>query len=86
MGPRVERPGDLAARVRVGAFALSRGCVAEARLRPVVREAPLVVEILAGMIVLITPRFGGLLVAAWLAGIILSLVLVGGYGDIALRT
>ena len=51
-----------------------------------VREAPLVVEILAGMIVLITPRFGGLLVAAWLAGIILSLVLVGGYGDIALRT
>jgi hypothetical protein len=31
------------------------------------------------------PRFGGLLVAGWLGGIILSLVLVGGYGDIALR-
>ena len=44
-----------------------------------------VVEILAGFIVLIVPRFGGLLVAAWLGGIILSLVLVGGYGDIALR-
>ncbi len=44
-----------------------------------------VVEILAGLIVLVTPRFGGLLVAAWLAGIILSLLLVGGYGDIALR-
>jgi hypothetical protein len=44
-----------------------------------------VVEILAGFIVLVVPRFGGLLVAGWLAGIILSLVLVGGYGDIALR-
>jgi len=44
-----------------------------------------VVEILAGIIVLVVPRFGGLLVAGWLAGIILSLLLVGGYGDIALR-
>lgn len=44
-----------------------------------------VVEILAGLVVLVTPRFGGLLVAAWLAGIIGSLLLVGGYGDIALR-
>jgi hypothetical protein len=44
-----------------------------------------VVEIAAGVIVAIVPRFGGLLVAGWLAGIILSLLLVGGYGDIALR-
>ena len=44
-----------------------------------------VVEILAGLVVLVVPRFGGLLVAGWLAGIILSLLLVGGYGDIALR-
>ena len=44
-----------------------------------------VVEIVAGLIVFVTPRFGGLLVAAWLAGIIVSLLLVGGYGDIALR-
>src|SRR3954452_9207587 len=44
-----------------------------------------VVEIVAGLVVAITPRFGGLLVAAWLAGIIVSLLLVGGYGDIALR-
>jgi hypothetical protein len=44
-----------------------------------------VVEIIAGLVVLISPRFGGLLVAAWLGGIILSLLLVGGYGDIALR-
>jgi uncharacterized membrane protein YphA (DoxX/SURF4 family) len=44
-----------------------------------------VVEILAGLVVLVTPRFGGLLVAGWLAGIIVSLLLVGGYGDVALR-
>jgi hypothetical protein len=44
-----------------------------------------VVEILAGLVVLVAPRFGGLLVAGWLAGIIVSLLLVGGYGDIALR-
>ncbi len=31
------------------------------------------------------PRFGGRLVAGWLAGIIVSLLLVAGYGDIALR-
>ena len=44
-----------------------------------------VVEIVAGLVVLVAPRFGGLLVAGWLAGIIVSLLLVGGYGDIALR-
>jgi len=42
-------------------------------------------EIVAGLVVLVAPRFGGLLVAAWLGGIIVSLLLVGGYGDIALR-
>jgi hypothetical protein len=44
-----------------------------------------VVEIAAGLVVAVIPRFGGWLVAAWLAGIILNLLLVGGYGDIALR-
>jgi len=44
-----------------------------------------VVEILAGVVVFVAPRFGGLLVAGWLGGIIVSLLLVGGYGDIALR-
>jgi hypothetical protein len=44
-----------------------------------------VVEIVAGLVVLFSPRFGGFLVAAWLGGIILNLLLVGGYGDIALR-
>ncbi len=43
------------------------------------------VEILAGLVVLVAPRFGGLLVAGWLAGIIVSLLLVGGYADVALR-
>jgi uncharacterized membrane protein YphA (DoxX/SURF4 family) len=44
-----------------------------------------VVEIVAGITVAVVPRYGALLVAAWLAGIILNLLLVGGYGDIALR-
>src|SRR5688572_30730880 len=43
------------------------------------------VEIVAGLTVLVSPRFGGLLVAGWLGGIIVSLLLVGGYADIALR-
>lgn len=44
-----------------------------------------VVEIAAGLVVAVSPRLGGLLVACWLAGIIVSLLLVGGYADIALR-
>ena len=44
-----------------------------------------VVEITAGIAVLLNPRFGGYLVASWLGGIIVNLLLVGGYGDIALR-
>jgi len=44
-----------------------------------------VVEIAAGLTVAVVPRFGGLLVAGWLAGIIVSLLLVGGYADVALR-
>lgn len=43
------------------------------------------IEILAGLIVAVMPRFGGLLVAGWLGGIIVSLLLTGGYADIALR-
>jgi hypothetical protein len=44
-----------------------------------------VVEVVAGLTVAAVPRFGGVLVAGWLGGIILNLLLVGGYGDIALR-
>jgi hypothetical protein len=43
------------------------------------------VEIVAGLVVAVVPRFGGLLVAGWLGGIIVSLLLAGGYADIALR-
>ena len=43
------------------------------------------IEIVAGLVVAIRPRFGGYLVAAWLAGIIVNLLLIGGYWDIAFR-
>ena len=43
------------------------------------------VEILAGLLVALRPRVGAPLVAAWLGGIIVSLLLAGGHGDIALR-
>lgn len=44
-----------------------------------------VIEIVAGLVVAIRPRIGGYLVAAWLAGIILNLLLQADYYDIALR-
>jgi len=44
-----------------------------------------VVEIAAGLLVAVAPRIGSLVVAGWLAGIILNLLILGGYGDIALR-
>ena len=44
-----------------------------------------VIEIAAGLLVAVRPRFGGYLVSAWLVGIIVNLLLVGGYLDVALR-
>jgi len=44
-----------------------------------------VVEIAAGLLVAIAPRIGSLVVAGWLAGIIVNLLILGGYGDVALR-
>ncbi|WP_128376431.1 hypothetical protein [Streptomyces cavernae] len=44
-----------------------------------------VIEIVAGVVVGLAPRFGGWLVAAWLGGIIVNLLSVPGYYDIALR-
>jgi uncharacterized membrane protein YphA (DoxX/SURF4 family) len=44
-----------------------------------------VIEIVAGLLVAIRPRFGAPLVAAWLAGIIVNLLTYSGYYDIALR-
>lgn len=43
------------------------------------------IEIVAGLVVAIVPRFGGPLVAAWLAGIIVNLLTMGEFYDIALR-
>jgi hypothetical protein len=44
-----------------------------------------VVEVVAGLAVALRPRYGALLVTAWLAGIIVNLLLIPGYFDIALR-
>ncbi len=44
-----------------------------------------VIEVVAGVAVGLAPRFGGPVVAAWLAGIILNLVTMGEYYDVALR-
>src|SRR4051795_7549687 len=43
------------------------------------------VEILAGVIVALKPRYGAYVVAAWLGGIIINLLTYSGYYDIALR-
>jgi hypothetical protein len=44
-----------------------------------------VVEIIAGIAVAVKPKFGAWIVAAWLWSIIINLLLVPGYYDIALR-
>lgn len=44
-----------------------------------------VIEVVAGIVVAVLPRYGALLVAAWLGGIILNLVTMGEYYDVALR-
>jgi hypothetical protein len=44
-----------------------------------------VVEIAAGLLVALKPRYGAPLVAGWLAGIILNLLTLSGYYDVALR-
>ncbi|MFE4227682.1 hypothetical protein ACFRJ8_07345 [Arthrobacter sp. NPDC056886] len=44
-----------------------------------------VVEIIAGVTVALRPRFGSALVAAWLLGIIINLIVLGGFYDVALR-
>jgi uncharacterized membrane protein YphA (DoxX/SURF4 family) len=43
------------------------------------------VEILAGVLVALKPRYGAYVVAAWLGGIIVNLLTYSGYYDIALR-
>src|SRR5947208_6890180 len=60
-----------------------------ARLSPIgghnLMQAIGVVEIIAGLIVLVKPRIGAYIVAAWLLAIIVNLLLVPGFYDIALR-
>jgi uncharacterized membrane protein YphA (DoxX/SURF4 family) len=43
------------------------------------------IEILAGVLVALKPRYGAPLVAAWLAGIIVNLLTFPGWYDVALR-
>jgi uncharacterized membrane protein HdeD (DUF308 family) len=42
-------------------------------------------EIVAGLVVLLKPRYGAWLVAAWLAGIVINLLSYSGWYDIAVR-
>ena len=44
-----------------------------------------VVEIAAGVLVAFKPKWGGYVVACWLVGIIVNLLLVPGFYDVALR-
>ena len=44
-----------------------------------------VIEVLAGLLVAVAPRWGGYVVALWLAGIIVDLLTLGDYYDVALR-
>ena len=43
------------------------------------------IEIVAGLAVLLAPRFGAYLVAAWLGAIIVNLLTASGFYDVALR-
>jgi hypothetical protein len=43
------------------------------------------IEIIAGISVAIKPRYGAYVVAGWLAGIVINLLTLSGYYDIALR-
>ncbi len=43
------------------------------------------IEIVARLAVLLGPRFGGFLVAAWLTGIIVNLLMKANFHDVALR-
>jgi hypothetical protein len=44
-----------------------------------------VIEIIAGILVALRPRIGSLVVAVWLLGIIINLLILGSFFDVALR-
>lgn len=43
------------------------------------------IEVVAGVLVLLSPRLGAPVVAVWLAGIVVNLLVLGGHLDVALR-
>ena len=44
-----------------------------------------VIEVIAGLVVAIAPRIGSWIVGLWLCGIIVNLLVMGAYFDVALR-
>ena len=44
-----------------------------------------VIEVIAGLLVAVKPRIGAFVVALWLLGIIVNLLILSGYYDVALR-
>jgi len=44
-----------------------------------------IIEVVAGLLVAIAPRFGGWVVGLWLCGIIVNLLMLGSHFDVALR-
>jgi uncharacterized membrane protein YphA (DoxX/SURF4 family) len=44
-----------------------------------------VIEIVAGLLVALRPKYGAVVVTAWLAGIIVNLLILGDFYDVALR-
>lgn len=44
-----------------------------------------VIEVVAGVLVALKPRYGAYVVALWLAGIVVNLLTYSGYYDVALR-
>ena len=44
-----------------------------------------IIEIIAGVLVLVKPKIGSLIVALWLIGIVINLLLTGQYFDVAVR-
>jgi len=44
-----------------------------------------IVEVIAGLIVAFKPKIGAYIVGCWLAGIVINLLMVAGYYDVALR-
>jgi hypothetical protein len=43
------------------------------------------IEVIAGLLVAVKPRIGAYVVSAWLLGIVINLLIIPGYFDIALR-